>query len=342
MFLSCDAEDLPQTGRVKLFYLLYMLLISCPRFTAIKEGGKNDSSVYLYFGGLRDASPIPHIPVESPKGCTCFCESGVLLVIYDDRLREVAAEVGELFLPASVIIPWWWRWAQCMVFQALASASLLSFWADVWAKIVSGHWELVNTVLHVGFGRSVQCTVVSEQKLVNDISLHLGLCLKPSAVKDSVSNVDSVVQAIKFIKQHWKKHDTKKTGDQDTSLLKPICDRKGYGAFPVVLHPCMHTVMKLSNDGDEFSWGSRILPWFSKARLCWPCQMPWSDQPKSSRDQFCSWHFSFSYLEANTKSTVQRSLRKPIWLSGKSSCSRWLLKQFRRTLARILPEIESK
>ena len=44
----------------------------------------------------------------------------------------------------------------------------------------------------------------------------------------------------------------KKSGGQDTSLLNPICDGKGYGVF---LHRCVHTVMKLSNDG-----GSRILP----------------------------------------------------------------------------------
>ena len=74
-----------------------MLLVSCPCFTAIKKGGKNDSSVYLNFGCLRDASPITHIPVESAKACIHFCESGVHLIIYDDRFREGAAEVGELF-----------------------------------------------------------------------------------------------------------------------------------------------------------------------------------------------------------------------------------------------------
>ena len=41
--------------------------------------------------------PIPHIPVESAKGCTCFCVSGVDLVIHEDRLGEGAAEVGKLF-----------------------------------------------------------------------------------------------------------------------------------------------------------------------------------------------------------------------------------------------------
>ena len=74
-----------------------MPLINCPRFTSIKVGGKNDTSVYLDYGCLRDASPIPHIPVESAKGGTNFCESGVHLVIHDDRLRKGAAEVGELF-----------------------------------------------------------------------------------------------------------------------------------------------------------------------------------------------------------------------------------------------------
>ena len=44
----------------------------------------------------------------------------------------------------------------------------------------------------------------------------------------------------------------KKSGGQDTSLLNPICDGKGYRAFSLVLHSCMHAVMKLSNDSDEF------------------------------------------------------------------------------------------
>ncbi len=43
------------------------------------------------------ASPIPCIPVKSAKGCTHSCESGVHLIIHDDRLREGAMEVGEFF-----------------------------------------------------------------------------------------------------------------------------------------------------------------------------------------------------------------------------------------------------
>ena len=35
-------------------------------------------------------------------------------------------------------------------------------------------------------------------------------------------------------------------------MLDAICDGKGYRAFSIVLHPCMHAIMKLSNDGDEF------------------------------------------------------------------------------------------
>ena len=93
----------------------------------------------------------------------------------------------------------WWYWAQRMVFQALAGASLLSFCADGEAKVVKGHWELVNTVLHVGFGSCVEWTVIDEQKLVDDISLHL--CMKPSEIEDTadsaVSYVDSNIQATK-------------------------------------------------------------------------------------------------------------------------------------------------
>ena len=97
MVLLCDAENLPQTGRVEVVWRLYVPLISSLRFTAIKEGGKNDSSVYLDFGCLRDAFTIPHVPAESVKGCTRFSDSDVHLVIHDDGLREGAAGIGELF-----------------------------------------------------------------------------------------------------------------------------------------------------------------------------------------------------------------------------------------------------
>ena len=71
--------------------------------------------------------------------------------------------------------------------------------------------------------------------------------MKPSEVEVSaVSNVNSK------IKQHRRKYDAKKSEGQDTFLLDTICDEKGYGVFSVVLHYCMHAVMKLSNDCDEF------------------------------------------------------------------------------------------
>ena len=49
-----------------------MPLISCPRFTPIKEGDNNGSSVYLDFGYLQDVYPIPHIPVKMPKVALAF------------------------------------------------------------------------------------------------------------------------------------------------------------------------------------------------------------------------------------------------------------------------------
>ena len=68
----------------------------------------------------------------------------------------------------------------------------------------------------------------------------------------AVSNVDSIIRVLICIKQHHIKYDNEKSGVQDTSLLNPICDEKGSGAFSLVLHPCMHVTMKLSNNGDEF------------------------------------------------------------------------------------------
>ena len=154
-----------------------------------------------------------------------------------------------------------------MVFQALAGASLLPFCANGETKTVTGHWKLINTVFYVGFGSSVQRTVIGEQKLVDDNSLHLCLYLKPSEVEDravnAVSNVDSIIQATKCIEQHHRKHDTEKSGVQDASLLNLIFDVKGYGTFSFApLHVYRH----------EIVWrrwwifrGGRILPWFSKA-----------------------------------------------------------------------------
>ena len=183
-----------------------MPLINCPRFTAIKEGGKNNNSVYLDFGCPQEASRIPHIPVESVKNCTCFCESGIQLEVHDDRLddRWGCCRGRWTFLPLSVVVPGWWCWAWRIVFHAPAvHHQFCLFCADGLAKIVTDHWELVNTVLYVGFGSSVQCTVMDEQKL-DDISFYLGLCLKPSGVEDRairvVSNLDSIIRITKCIK----------------------------------------------------------------------------------------------------------------------------------------------
>ena len=54
------------------------------------------------------------------------------------------------------------------------------------------------------------------------------------------------------MKQHHRKHDTEKSWGQDTSLLNPNWDGQGCRAFFIVLHPCVHAIMKLSNNGDEF------------------------------------------------------------------------------------------
>ena len=95
---------------------------------------------------------------------------------------------------------------------------------------------------------------------------------------------------------------------------------------------CLTMVMNFS----EQPYYAMIL---KRPSLRWPRQMPWSDQHKPSRGQ-CS--FPDTSLVANTKSTVPCSLWKPYWLSVKSSCLRWLLRRFRRTLARILLKIEGK
>ena len=107
-----------------------MLLVDCPCFTAVEKGGEDCSLVYLDLGLGCDASPIPDLFVESAKSGTRFSESGFQLIVYDDGSREGTAEVGELV-------------------QHVHDFSLLS--ADRQAKFVSGLYELVNPMLHVGF-----------------------------------------------------------------------------------------------------------------------------------------------------------------------------------------------
>ena len=126
----------------------------------------------LDFGCFQDASLIPHIPVESTKGFTHFCKSGVHLVIYDNRLRGGATEVGELFyhfqslsLDGDVGLDVWFSSCGLMHLFCL-------FCADGLAKIVTGHWELVNTVLNVGFGSSVQYTIIYEWNIYICIHSH--------------------------------------------------------------------------------------------------------------------------------------------------------------------------
>ena len=81
----------------------------------------------------------------------------------------------------------------------------------------------------------------SEQKLIDNINLHLGLCLKPSEVEDravsAVSNVNSNIQATKCIKQHRRKHDAENSGGQETSLLDTIYD---FLCYLVPLHAWCH------------------------------------------------------------------------------------------------------
>ena len=115
-------------------------------FHSHKGVWKSNNLVYLDFDYLWDAYQILHIPFESAKGCTLFWESGVHLVMHDDRLRGDAGK----------------------------------------------------------------------QKLIDDISLHLGLCLKPSKVEDrtvsAVSNVDSIIWAIKCIKKQCRNMMLKRVG----------------------------------------------------------------------------------------------------------------------------------
>ena len=94
----------------------------------------------------------------------------------------------------------------------------------------------------------------------------------------------------------------------------------------------MYAVIKLSKDGVEF---------FRAAVF-------YHDSPRAiSADHVkCLGLINISRVEVSVRFQTLLLQQTPCQQShvpsGKSPCSRWLLRRFRRTLARILPEIESK
>ena len=56
--------------------LLGMALVDRPCFTVTEQCGENNGPVHLYLSLYGDASPVPHVLVESAKGDAGFCESG--------------------------------------------------------------------------------------------------------------------------------------------------------------------------------------------------------------------------------------------------------------------------
>ena len=260
-----------------------MLLISCPCFTVIKEGGKNDSSVYLDFGCLRDASLIPYIPVELAKGWTRFCESGVHLVLHDDRLRAGAAEVGELFrhflslsLDGDVGLDVWFSiffvlmvWPKLS--QAIENLSTL-FWMLALVVAFSAQSSANRNSLTISIFTLVFAW--SLLRLKTELLVQYWMLIPLS---EPLNASNSITENVIL----------KRVGARTHPYLTPNCDGKGYGAFFIVLHPCMNAVMKLSKNGDEFFRAAIFCNDSPKHHFCWPCQMPWSDQHKSSRGQ-CS------------------------------------------------------
>ena len=135
--------------------------------------------------------------------------------------------------------------------------------------------ENLSTLLNIGFNSNVQCTVVSEQKLVVAISLPLGLSLRLKTelsvryrmsipLSEPLNASNSITETL-----CWR------VEASTHPCLTPIGTGKAKG-FLHCLAPFMYAVMKLSKDGDEFFGAAYFLLWFSKGHLCWPYQLLWS------------------------------------------------------------------
>ena len=60
--------------------------IDSPSFRAVKQGWKNDGSIYLELWLKAETSSVPYSVSQSAKRCTCSCNSEIYLIIYGSRL----------------------------------------------------------------------------------------------------------------------------------------------------------------------------------------------------------------------------------------------------------------
>ena len=82
---------------MEVVQLLRMALVDRPYFTAIEQCGENYGPAHLYLGLYGDASLALHVLVESAKGGTGFCESGIHLIIKDNVSGQSTAKIAFCF-----------------------------------------------------------------------------------------------------------------------------------------------------------------------------------------------------------------------------------------------------
>jgi len=151
-----------QTGAVEVVHFPGIALVDRPRLTSMEQSGEHYRFLDLYLCHRGSACSVPHILVESAKGSNCLGESGVNLVVDDNCAGKCSAKIHELVhYIESLSIDGDVGFNVGLLWSGLGHhLSLLV--ADGEPKIVAGLRELVNTVLHVRSGGSVESTIISK------------------------------------------------------------------------------------------------------------------------------------------------------------------------------------
>ena len=166
-----------------------MPTVDGPRFTAIQQCSENHCA--LDFHLCSDPSSDPHIFVQSARRNARLGQSSVHLVINHNvpgkhtcEARKFVHCVKPLIVVSDVgfnaRLVWCWL-----------VHSFYLFCADSEAEVVASIGELVNAMLHVSLGGSVEGAIIGEQKVVDSVRLNLGLRLQSPEVEHGAGKTPS-------------------------------------------------------------------------------------------------------------------------------------------------------
>ena len=122
---------------------------------------------------------------------------------------------------------------------------------------------------------------------------HLGFGLQPSKVASKRYLIGKPASlSRKSIHGHGRKHHAEQCWCHNTALFDPIRYVKGLREISIILHTCLHAIMKLPHHCYESEWKANLAMIFqSPSRLTVPKALMRSTNVMY-RSTYCSLHFS--------------------------------------------------